>query len=184
MPDTLPGLRHVEHVMGTVFSFDIRDAPTPAVAHALQDAVAWLHRVDEVFSTYRPDSQISRLDRGETDAADCDPDVAEVLRLCASVEQVSGGWFSRTPGGSLDPSGLVKGWAIERASSILERAGARNTCVNGGPPASRSTGPSPTSAQRPPLLWVGHADLRHRSRYHMTSIRRSRSPAALSALQL
>jgi thiamine biosynthesis lipoprotein len=126
------GFRHVEHAMGTVFSFDIRDTPTPAIRRALDHAVAWLHWVDEVFSTYRPDSQISRLGRGETNLADCDPEVAEVLELCESAERVSGGWFSRAPGGRLDPSGLVKGWAIEHASVILERAGARNTCVNGG----------------------------------------------------
>ncbi|MFD5234618.1 FAD:protein FMN transferase [Streptomyces qaidamensis] len=118
--------------MGTVFSFDIRDTPTPAIHRALGQAVAWLHRVDEIFSTYRPDSQISRLDRGGTDLADCDPEVTEVLQLCESAERISGGWFSRAPGGRLDPTGMVKGWAIERASGILERAGAHNTCVNGG----------------------------------------------------
>lgn len=125
-------LRHVEHAMGTVFSFDIRDTPTSAIRRALEQAVAWLHRVDEVFSTYRCDSQISRLVRGEMNLADCDPEVAEVLQLCESAESISGGWFSRAPGGRLDPTGMVKGWAIERASEILERAGARNTCVNGG----------------------------------------------------
>ena len=118
--------------MGTVFSFDIRDAPTPALTRALDEAVAWLHRVDDVFSTYRPGSQISRLGRGEIGVADCDPEVAEVLELCGTVERASGGWFSRAPGGSLDPSGLVKGWAIERASQLLHRAGARSSSVNGG----------------------------------------------------
>lgn len=54
------GLRHVEHVMGTVFSFDIRDRPTPELQRGLAAAISWLHRVDQVFSTYRPDSQISR----------------------------------------------------------------------------------------------------------------------------
>ncbi|MEU0218413.1 FAD:protein FMN transferase [Streptomyces sp. NPDC006265] len=118
--------------MGTVFSFDLRDAPTRAVRHALDEAVTWLHRVDEVFSTYRPGSQISRLARGEIALADCDREVTEVLGLCESAERLTDGWFSPTPGGRLDPTGLVKGWAIERASEILERAGARNTCINGG----------------------------------------------------
>ncbi|GAA2408819.1 FAD:protein FMN transferase [Streptomyces viridochromogenes] len=127
-----PALRHVEHVMGTVFSFDVRDTPTPAVRHALDRAVTWLHRVDEVFSTYCPGSRISRLARGEVTLADCDRDVTEVLRLCESAHRVTDGWFSPAPGGRLDPTGLVKGWAIERASEILARAGARNTCVNGG----------------------------------------------------
>ncbi|WP_333754210.1 FAD:protein FMN transferase [Streptomyces sp. IBSBF 3352] len=73
--------------MGTVFSFDLRDPPTPDIRHALDRAVTWLHRVDEVFSTYRPGSQISRLARGEVTLADCDRDVTEVLRLCESAQR-------------------------------------------------------------------------------------------------
>ena len=42
------GFRHVEHAMGTVFSFDIRDTPTPAIHRAFDQAVVWLHWVDEV----------------------------------------------------------------------------------------------------------------------------------------
>ncbi|WP_406510901.1 FAD:protein FMN transferase [Streptomyces sp. NBC_00212] len=118
--------------MGTVFSFDIRDRPTPAVRDALAEAVAWLHRVDAVFSTYRPDSEISRMARGHIGVSDCPPEVAEVLTLCESAAATTDGWFSHTPGGRLDPSGLVKGWATQRASQILYDAGARNTCVNGG----------------------------------------------------
>ncbi|MEU9833447.1 FAD:protein FMN transferase [Streptosporangium sp. NPDC048047] len=129
-------VRHVEHMMGTVFSFDVRppygagDAGT--AGEAVAEAVAWLRRVDEVFSTYRPGSFVSRLDRGEIGPADCPPEVAEVLGLCEAVAETSRGYFTARPGGRLDPSGLVKGWAIERASRILTRAGAVNHCVNGG----------------------------------------------------
>lgn len=126
------GLRHTEHVMGTVFSFDIRDRPTPAIHRALARAVRHLHRVDAVFSTYRPDSPISRLGRGEIHLDDCPPEVREVLTLCAGAARDSDGYFSATPSGTLDPSGLVKGWATESASQLLHEAGARHTCVNGG----------------------------------------------------
>lgn len=132
MPDTGPGLRHVEHVMGTVFSFDIRDKPTTAIRRALAEAVRHLHRIDAVFSTYRPDSHISRLDRGEIRIEDCPPEVREVLSLCAQAARASDGWFSAAPSGTLDPSGLVKGWATEAASRLLYEAGAHHTCVNGG----------------------------------------------------
>ncbi|MEV7234369.1 FAD:protein FMN transferase [Streptomyces sp. NPDC051020] len=118
--------------MGTVFSFDIRDRPTPAIRRALDDAVRWLHHVDAVFSTYRPDSAISRLGRGESGPGTCPAEVREVLDLCGDVTRVSRGWFSATPGGALDPSGLVKGWAVEAASQLLHESGATNTCVNGG----------------------------------------------------
>ncbi|WP_433472162.1 FAD:protein FMN transferase [Spirillospora sp. CA-142024] len=129
MPDAI---RHVEHVMGTVFSFDIRTPRTPSITVALAQAVAWLHHVDRVFSPYRRDSQITRLAEGRIGAGECDPEVAGVLRRCADLEHITGGAFTGEPGGRLDPSGLVKGWAIERASTILHEAGAHDHCVNGG----------------------------------------------------
>jgi thiamine biosynthesis lipoprotein len=126
---------HVEQVMGTAVSFDLRiddETERPAMLAAIEAAARWLHRVDRVFSTYRADSQISRLGRGELRLADCDADVAEVLELCAVASRESGGYFSSTYGGRLDPTGLVKGWAIQRASELLEAAGAARHCVNGG----------------------------------------------------
>jgi FAD:protein FMN transferase len=127
-------LVHVEHVMGTVVSFDLRvdDSQRALMQTAVADAVIWLHRVDEVFSTYRSDSQISRLGRGDMRLADCDDDVAEVLDLCAEIGRESEGYFSSTYGGQLDPTGLVKGWAVQRASEILTAAGSAHHGVNGG----------------------------------------------------
>ncbi|MFG2718973.1 FAD:protein FMN transferase [Streptomyces sp. NPDC048416] len=132
MNQATEGLRHAEHVMGTVFSFDIRDRPTRDIRDALAEAVTWLHHVDAVFSPYRPDSDISRLARGDTGLSDCPPEVADVLALCDDATAVTDGWFSHHASGRLDPCGLVKGWATERASHILYDAGAHNTCVNGG----------------------------------------------------
>ncbi|MFA1541795.1 FAD:protein FMN transferase [Actinomadura monticuli] len=129
MPEAI---RHVEHVMGTVVTFDIRTGPSPAVAKALEEAVAWLHHVDRVFSPYRPGSQLTGLAEGRLTVGECDPDVAGVLRRCAELEHLTDGAFTGRPGGRLDPSGLVKGWAVERASTILHDAGALDHCVNGG----------------------------------------------------
>lgn len=118
--------------MGTVFSFDVRGGDPAAVRTALADAVAALHRADEVFSTYRDDSQITRLARGELTVGQCDPEVAEVLELAAEAERVSDGWFSTSYAGRLDPTGIVKGWAAERAARRLAAAGAGGVSVNGG----------------------------------------------------
>ncbi|MGW1674261.1 FAD:protein FMN transferase [Streptomyces sp. NPDC002324] len=125
-------LRHVEEVMGTVFSFDVRGGEPAAIRAALDEAVAGLHAVDEVFSTYREHSQISRLARGEVTIEECAPEVGEVLDLCAEAERSSGGWFSATYEGRFDPTGLVKGWATERAARLLVEAGATGVNVNGG----------------------------------------------------
>ncbi len=122
--------RRVEACMGTVFSFDVR---SPGVDRAaLDDVVAWLHRMDRVFSTYRPDSDISRLQRGEITLPDCAPEVAEVLARCAELAGETDGYFDCRAGGDLDPSGYVKGWAIEQASTQLVAAGSVNHCIVGG----------------------------------------------------
>jgi thiamine biosynthesis lipoprotein len=122
--------RRVEHCMGTVFSIDVRSPGCDPAA--VEDAVRWLHWVDATFSTYQPDSQISRLSRGELDLADCAPEVAEILTRCRQLETETDGYFSAYATGRLDPSGLVKGWAIQHASDRLSSAGSRNHCVNGG----------------------------------------------------
>jgi thiamine biosynthesis lipoprotein len=129
-PVAMPRTVHVEHCMGTVFSIDIRDAGdwSPALA----EVVSWLHQVDATFSSYQADSPVSRLGRGELELADCPPDVRLVLADCAEVATQTDGYFTTHPGGQLDLSGYVKGWAIERASDILRERGSANHAVNGG----------------------------------------------------
>jgi thiamine biosynthesis lipoprotein len=116
--------------MGTVFTIDIRDRGD--WAEVIRQVVAWLHHVDAVFSTYRAQSDISRIGRGELRLSDADPRVAEVLGHCADLQDETGGHFTARRGSRIDPTGLVKGWAIERASDLLRAAGSSNHVVNGG----------------------------------------------------
>ncbi len=119
--------------MGTVIGLDLRDPDLPQAA--VDDALAWLTDVDARFSPYRPGSQVSRLARAEIELEDCPPDVRFVLTRCEALRLESDGYFDvRGPGllGGLDPSGYVKGWAVEEAAFILEAAGARNYALNAG----------------------------------------------------
>jgi thiamine biosynthesis lipoprotein len=119
--------------MGTVVSFDVpAQAGEPRADGPLGQAVRWLHWVDATFSPYLRDSDVSRFGRGALPLADCAPELAEVLEACAAVSARSGGFFTVTPGGTFDPSGYVKGWAIERAAAILTAAGSAEHSVNGG----------------------------------------------------
>jgi thiamine biosynthesis lipoprotein len=132
---TMPlfGLRRVEQIMGTAISFDVRDPDVPPAA--LDEAFERLREIDRRFSTYKADSEVSRLSRGEITEDEAGPELRQVLELCEQVRETSQGYFDirahRWDGG-LDPSGLVKGWALEDAGRILESAGARNYCINGG----------------------------------------------------
>ena len=125
-------MRHVEECMGTVFSFDIRDDDWPELEAGLRQAVASLHEADRIFSTYKSDSNISRLGRLEISIEECDPLVAAVLAIGERAVADGAGAFTLHPGDRLDPSAVVKGWAIERASNILCAAGSKVHLVNGG----------------------------------------------------
>jgi len=133
MVETMTRRVVVEHIMGTAISIDLRD---PAIdAGVVESAFEWLREVDARFSTYRPQSEISRLGRGELTVEECHADVGEVLSLCEDLREKTKGVFNAwrcRPDGRLDPSGVVKGWSVERAVAILERGGARNFCLNAG----------------------------------------------------
>jgi len=130
-----PVTTHAEPVMGTVFSFTaVRGELSPAaVRAALAAACRVLHRCDAVFSTWDAASPASRFRRGEAALAQLPPEFGEVLRECHAARAASGGWFDpwAMPGG-FDPTGLVKGWAVERALDALRAAGLPGALVNGG----------------------------------------------------
>jgi thiamine biosynthesis lipoprotein len=119
----------VEHVMGMPVVVDVRD---DVEAGALDPLWSWLRWVDATFSTHRDDSEISLLGRGELAPEDADLAVRYVLARCEELRRVTGGYFDMHAGGRLDPSGYVKGWAVDRGVTLLEHTGLRNFAVNAG----------------------------------------------------
>jgi len=127
-----PGLRCVEHVMGMAVVVDLRDED--AGEGALREVFAWLRWVDATFSTYKPESEVSRLGRGELALRDAHPEVRAVLARCEQLRWETDGYFdvrAASPA-ALDPSGFVKGWSVDRAAGILDGFGIRNYAVNAG----------------------------------------------------
>jgi FAD:protein FMN transferase len=120
----------VEHIMGMPVVVDVRDEEFDE--NALEQMFDWLRFADATFSTYKEDSEITRVNRGELAVAAAHPDVREVLDRCEALRDETDGYFDlRAAGGdAIDPSGLVKGWAVDRAASILDGAGVRNYAVN------------------------------------------------------
>ncbi len=137
--------------MGTVVSFFLRpgDADRAAVFLALAEARALLHRADAVFSTWKPESPMSRLRRSEIDLDAAPPEVGEVLERCREARERSGGWFDpwAMPGG-VDPTGLVKGWAAGRALRLLVAAGVSGAMVGAGGDLAVSGQPEPGQSWR------------------------------------
>ncbi|MFF2651564.1 FAD:protein FMN transferase [Streptomyces sp. NPDC058045] len=148
-PDARPELHRVVRTMGTVFSCTVRAAPTPLLHKALDEAEALLHHLDRVFSPYREDSAVSLVNRGEPVPARWQSELYQVTHLCAEAHQRTGGWFAAWRGGRFDPSGLVKGWAVERAADLLLDAGAEHICLNGGGDIQLHGGPWQVGVSHP-----------------------------------
>jgi FAD:protein FMN transferase len=144
-------LHRLEHVMGMPIGVDVCD---PNIEPRTVDRVyEWLRFVDATFSTYREDSEISRLNRGELALEQTHYAVRSVLRRGERLRLQTDGYFDmRAPlmsaGAALesteaagveaglhrpiDPSGLVKGWSVAGAARILDAAGAEHYCINAG----------------------------------------------------
>jgi thiamine biosynthesis lipoprotein len=94
-------------------------------------ARAVLQRADAVFSTWKDQSPITRLRRGEITLTEAPAEVAQVLEGCEAARSLSRGWFDpwAMPGG-VDPTGYVKGWAAQRALGALAMVGVTGAIVN------------------------------------------------------
>jgi len=129
----------VEQIMGMPISIHLRgtDVDGPAAHEAVASAFRILREMDSIFSTYRDDSDLMRLRREEVEVSQCSPLVEEALRIGQEAEVLTRGAFTTllpTGDGDLafDPTGLVKGWAVDRASVPLSALERISFCINAG----------------------------------------------------
>ena len=132
----------VEQVMGMPVSIHLRGAESRSAEaeSRVQAAYDELRAVDVLFSPYLWDSEVSRIDRGELRVEDAHPLVAEVVALCETASVLTGGSFdafylagAAAPGRrGFDPTGLVKGWAVQRAAEHLAAGLGCDVSVNAG----------------------------------------------------
>src|SRR3954447_9472621 len=136
---TMPRRAWVEQGMGLPVSIHLRGPAvrqpwTGQVVAAVYDE---LRAVDALFSTYREDSEVSRVNQGRLCLADAHPMLREVAALCELARERTDGCFDAQlpdPRGGIrwDPSGVVKGWGTERAAAHLARIGGHDVSVNAG----------------------------------------------------
>lgn len=117
-------------VMGMPVTIDIVDSIGPSL---IEDVFDYFHGVDQRFSLYKDDSEISAFNRGEVRTQDLSQDMKDVFYLAEITKNQSHGFFDmRRADGQVDPSGIVKGWAIRNAAHIISARGAKNFYVDAG----------------------------------------------------
>lgn len=99
----------------------------------IDDVFSYFRNIDNVFSTYKKDSQISKLNRNEISLDNAHNDVRAIYKMADDTRTETNGYFNhKTPDGTIDPSGIVKGWSIQKASENLKSVGVDNFCIDVG----------------------------------------------------
>jgi thiamine biosynthesis lipoprotein len=123
-------MKQTRLLMGMPITVEILD---PGVTSEQLDRVFdYFATVDERFSTYKEESEISRINRGELLPEQYSDEMKTILSLCEQTKQQTGGYFDIAHDGRLDPSGIVKGWAIQQAADRLSASGWQNFYVDAG----------------------------------------------------
>jgi FAD:protein FMN transferase len=123
-------MRETRLLMGMPITVDVGDRGGAALINAVFD---YFEAVDRRFSTYKPDSEIEAINRGEINAAAYSCEMREVLELAERTRSETDGYFDiRRVGGRLDPSGIVKGWAVRNAAAMVAAAGVRDFFIEAG----------------------------------------------------
>jgi thiamine biosynthesis lipoprotein len=123
-------MRVTRLLMGMPITVELAGAGGGGVIEAV---FAYFAEVDRRFSTYRHDSEIEAINRGEIAERDRSPEMCEVLALAERTRRETRGYFDiRRGDGTLDPSGIVKGWSIRNVAAMIAATGARDFYVEAG----------------------------------------------------
>jgi len=98
----------------------------------LDEVLDYFHEIDSMFSTYKKTSEISRINRKTLRPENASPEVKKILKLAEETKILTKGYFDIGVEGIIDPSGLVKGYAINEASKMLVKKGYKNYYIEIG----------------------------------------------------
>lgn len=122
-------MRKVEQIMGMAVTIDIPDCDKPDI---FKTVFAELRRIDNNYSNYKPESEISRFASGEITEAQISKELKQILVACRKAQKETDGYFSAWAGDTFDANGYIKGWAINQAGKVISKLGYKTFCVGAG----------------------------------------------------
>lgn len=123
-------MKQTRILMGMPVSVEVLDAA--ATDDTINEVFAYFEYVDEKFSTYKETSEISQINNGQITLAQASADMQTIFALADQTKQATNGFFDIAHDGRYDPSGIVKGWAIDQAAEQLRQKGFKNFYVDAG----------------------------------------------------
>lgn len=123
-------MKQTRLLMGMPITLNVVD--TNVTRDDLEEIFQYFLHIDEMFSTYKEDSEISRFNRGELDMTQLSVEMQTILALSEQTKQETHGYFDVQHAGTCDPSGIVKGWAIQNAAKLLSERGFHHFYIDAG----------------------------------------------------
>jgi thiamine biosynthesis lipoprotein len=121
-------MKQTKLIMGMPITVEVVDNSDTKL---LADTFTFFREVDSRYSTYKSGSEITRINSG-LPKSEWSAEMRHILGLCDITKQQTSGYFDIKHNGKLDPSGLVKGWAIWEAARLLRKHGSRNFYIEAG----------------------------------------------------
>lgn len=122
-------MKVTEKIMGIAATIEVLDKISP---QDTDNILELLHKTDSLFSTYKKDSEITKLNTRAIKQEDLSPYVKKVLKLCEETKLWTNGYFDAVYERHVDVSGLVTGWAVSEAATILLKKGYKNFYISVG----------------------------------------------------
>ncbi len=121
-------MKQTKIIMGMPITVEITDSKYTTL---LADTFAFFREVDNRYSTYKDDSEITQVNNGMP-RSDWSDEMKTIMQLCEETKQATNGYFDIRHDGKLDPSGLIKGWSIWEAAKRLKKRGVKNFYIEAG----------------------------------------------------
>lgn len=123
-------MKQLRHLMGMLITVEVVD--TKVCVSDINDVFSYFISIDNRFSTYKQTSEISQINKGFLTEAFYSREMTQVFTLCEKTKQETLGYFDIFHEGKYDPSGLVKGYAINNAAELLRKRSYKNFYIEAG----------------------------------------------------
>lgn len=123
-------MKQVKILMGMPITIEIVDKK--GNKKDIEDIFIFFESTDEKFSTYKKNSEISAVNDGKIKMDEISDEMKEVFSLSEQTKLQTKGYFDIKKNNKIDPSGLVKGWAIYKAAKLLLKKGYKNFYIDAG----------------------------------------------------